>query len=237
MTDYRELEDVFMSLGLKRRPVAVAYRDSEPGDVKKFNGTVPSGCTFWKLASEGKTFYTVPGDHFNCAVGSYTHNIALPADRTAELPETLAFMTGLGYLKMEEVPSIARLDRPPAAVIYAPLGDTPVDPDVVVLTGSNAQLMLLEEAAGRAGCGVQASMGRPTCMALPAAMKLSAIGSSGCIGNRVYTGLPDSDAYLVLSTGALTKVAAELPTIMSANAKLEDFHGERLSTLTSVQVA
>jgi uncharacterized protein (DUF169 family) len=232
MTNYRELEEVFMSLGLKRRPVAVAYCDSEPAEVKKFSGTVPSGCTFWKLAAEGSTFYTVPNDHFNCAVGSYTHNIALPPDRESELPGTLQFMTGLGYLKMEEVPAIARLDHPPAAVIYAPLGDTPVDPDVVIVTGSSAQLMLLEEAAGRAGCGVQASMGRPTCMALPAAMKLNAIGSSGCIGNRVYTGMADSDAYLVLSASALSRVAAEIPTIVSANQKLEQFHRERHTALT-----
>ena len=232
MTNYRELEDVFSSIGLKRRPVAVAYRDAEPDDVKKFTGSVPSGCTFWKLAAEGATFYTVPGDHFNCAVGSYTHNISLPADREAELTGTLQFMTGIGYLKMEEVPTIARLDHPPVAVIYAPLGDTPVDPDVVVLSGSNAQLMLLEEAAGRAGCGVQASMGRPTCMALPAAMKLGAVGSSGCIGNRVYTGLLDADAYLVLSARTLGQVAAEIPTISAANEKLEQFHRERLASLT-----
>ena len=149
MTNYREIEDVFSSIGIKRRPVAVTYCDTEPADVKKFAGTVPSGCTFWKLAADGATFYTVPGDHFNCAVGSYTHNIALPPDREAELSGTLQLMTGIGYLKMEEVPSIARLDHPPVAVIYAPLGDTPTDPDVVVLAGSNAQLMLLEEAAGR----------------------------------------------------------------------------------------
>ena len=232
MTDYRELEAVLASIGLQRRPVAVIYCDSEPEGVAKFSGRVPSGCTFWKLAAEGAAFYTVPDDHFNCAVGSYTHNIALPADREAELPGTLQFMTGLGYLRMEEVPGIARLDRTPAAVIYAPLGETPRDPDVVVVAGSNAQLMLLEEAAGRAGCGVQMSMGRPTCMALPAAMKQGAVGSSGCIGNRVYTGIGDGDAYLVLSGAALNRAAAEIPTIVAANAKLEEFHRERLATLS-----
>lgn len=233
MTNYRELETVFTSIGLKRRPVAVTYRDVEPEGVRKFSGTVPSGCTFWRLAAEGATFYTVPGDHFNCAVGSYTHNVALPADRAAELPETLQLMTSIGYLRMEEVPAIARLERTPAAVIYAPLGDTPVDPDVVVFAGSNAQLMLLQEAAGRAGCGVQMSMGRPTCMALPAAMKQGAVGSSGCIGNRVYTDIGEGDAYLVLAGHTLGKVAAEIPTIASANAQLEQFHRDRRASLTA----
>ena len=44
-------------------------------------------------------------------------------------------MTGIGYVRMEEVPGIPRLPKTPGAVIYAPLGDTPVDPDVVLVSG------------------------------------------------------------------------------------------------------
>lgn len=231
MTNYRELEDRFSSVGLKRRPVAVTYSDSEPAGVQKFSGSVPSGCTFWRLAAEGSAFYTVPADHFNCPIGSFTHNIALPPERESELPGVLDVMVGVGYLKMEEVPAIARLDKTPAAVIYAPLAETPTDPDVVIFAGSNAQLMLLEEAAGRAGAPVQRSLGRPTCMALPAAMKEGPVASTGCIGNRVYTELPDTDSYLVLSSASLDKVAAELPVIQSANAKLQQYHQERKAAL------
>jgi hypothetical protein len=59
------------------RPVPVAFLDAEPAGVKKFEGTQPSGCSFWRLAAEGRTFYTIPENHFNCAVGAYTLNIAL----------------------------------------------------------------------------------------------------------------------------------------------------------------
>ena len=52
---------------------------------EKFEGTQPSGCSFWRLAAEGRTFYTVPENHFNCAVGAYTHNIALSPDRKKKL--------------------------------------------------------------------------------------------------------------------------------------------------------
>jgi hypothetical protein len=48
----------------------------------------------------------------------------------------------------------------------------------------------------------------------------------------VYTGIGDGDAYLVLSGAALNRVAAEIPTIVAANAKLEEFHRERLATLS-----
>jgi hypothetical protein len=37
------------------RPVTVAFLDTEPEGVKKFVGTQPSGCSFWRLAAEGRT--------------------------------------------------------------------------------------------------------------------------------------------------------------------------------------
>src|SRR5215470_10794580 len=107
MTDYRSLEErLSSSLGLRRRPVAVAFRNSSPAGVTPFTGTMPAGCSFWRLAAEGRTFYTVPNHHYNCAIGSYTHNIPLPQERAQELDQTLAFMTNIGYIAMEEVPEI-----------------------------------------------------------------------------------------------------------------------------------
>ena len=171
MTDYRTLEKrVVDGLGLERRPIAIAFRETPPAGIQKFTGAMPSGCSFWRLAMSGRIFYTVVADHYNCAVGSYTHNIPLPADRAAELLQTLEFMSGLGYIKMEEVPGIPQLPRTPGAVVYAPLGDTPVDPDVVLFVGRPARVMLLQEAAMRAGVAARVPfLGRPTCMALPAA--------------------------------------------------------------------
>ena len=171
MIDYRSLEKrIADTLALGRRPVAVAFRERPPSGVPKFTGSEPSGCSFWRLAMGGRVFYTVAADHYNCAVGSHTHNIPLPAERAQELPQTLTFMSGLGYIKMEEVPGIPQLPRTPGAIVYAPLGDTPVDPDVVLFVGRPGRVMLLQEAAQRAGVGrPRAIPRRPTCMALPAA--------------------------------------------------------------------
>src|SRR5436190_11239635 len=73
MLDYRSIEQELSSqLGLTRRPIAIAFRDTPPSGVAKFEGSVPSGCSFWRLASEGRTFFTVPSDHHNCAIGAYT---------------------------------------------------------------------------------------------------------------------------------------------------------------------
>ena len=235
MTDWGSIERRLRDgLGLTRRPVAIAFRDAPPPAVKPFTGSEPSGCSFWRLAMEGRAFYTVPSDHYNCPVGSYTHNLPLPPERADELPTVLEIMTGLGYLKMEEVPGIARLAKTPGAIVYAPLADTPVDPDVVLFIGPPGRLMLLQEAALRAGVAAQVPfLGRPTCMALPAALAAGAVASTGCIGNRVYTGAGDDELYVAVPGRDLARVADEAETIAKANAALADYHRGRRASLAT----
>jgi uncharacterized protein (DUF169 family) len=216
------------ALNLSRRPVAVAFRDTPPAGVSPFAGTEPSGCSFWRLAAGGRVFYTVPADHHNCPIGSHTHAITLPPPRAPELEQTLELMAGLGYVRMEEVPDIPRLRRTPGAVVYAPLGETPVDPDVVLVAGRPGRLMLLMEAAGHAGVATQPGLlGRPTCMALPAALAGGAVASTGCIGNRVYTDLGEDELYVVLSGGDVERVVGSLTAIIGANDTLAGYHRDR----------
>jgi uncharacterized protein (DUF169 family) len=235
MIDYRAVErQLTGALGLQRRPVAVAFRSSPPPGVAKFSGTEPSGCSFWRLAAAERTFYTVAADHHNCPIGSYTHNIPLPPERAGELPQTLGLMTELGYLKMEEVSGIARLPQTPGVVIYAPLAEAPVDPDVVLVAGRPGRVMLLQEAALRAGIAAPAPLlGRPTCMALPASLAQGVIASTGCVGNRVYTDLGDDELYVMIPGKDVARVAAETQTITSANLKLSDYHRERRRVLAT----
>lgn len=235
MNRYSSVETkISKSLDLKKRPVAVKFMEIPPKDVAKFEGAEPSDCSFWRIAAAGKTFYTVPSDHYNCAVGSHTHNIPLPPERAKELEQTLSFMTDIGYIKMEEVPGIPQLAMMPGAVVYSPLGDTPVDPDVVIFAGPAAQIMLLQEAVHRAGRTAQFPMlGRPTCMAIPTAMAKGAVASSGCMGNRVYTDLADGELYSMVPGKDLERIADELDTIASANAKLHEYHRSRRQEIST----
>ena len=234
MTDYARIEDMLMTtLGLERRPVAVAFRDTPPSGVRKFTGSQPSGCSFWRLAASGDVFYTEPSDHFNCPVGSYTHNIALPPEREQELSQVLSLMSDIGYIRMEEVGSIPRLPNTPSTIVYAPLGQAPVDPDVVLVSGRPGRLMLLQEAATRAATSVTSMLGRPTCMAIPAAMSGSLAPSLGCVGNRIYTGVSDDEFYVAIAAQALPGIVEQLSTIESANAALTDYHTARRATLAT----
>jgi uncharacterized protein (DUF169 family) len=234
MADYRMLErQIAEALGLDRRPVAVTFGRGAPAGVRKFIGTEPAGCSFWRLAERGDVFYTEPGDHYNCAVGCFTHSIALPAERASELDQTLAFMMQLGYIKTEDLKHIAQLGEMPRFVTYAPLGEAPVEPDVVLFAGKPSTIMLLDEAALRAGVGTHSvTLGRPTCMALPAALDRGVVVSTGCVGNRIYTGIGDDELYVAVRGADVKRVAAEVQTIANANAELAGYHRARHQELS-----
>ena len=235
MIDYekieRRLQDV---LKLPSRPVAIAFRETPPEGVLPLSGSQPSGCSFWRLSAAGRVFYTVPSDHYNCPIGSYAHNIPLPSDREAELTGTLGGMIDIGYIRMEEIPAVPRLPKTPGVIVYAPLSQTPVAPDAVLVAGTPAKLILLHEAATRAAKNVLPLLGRPTCMAIPAALSGGVASSLGCIGNRVYTGIADDQFYTVIAGSDLVAIADELDTIVSANAILAQYHLGRRAALATM---
>jgi len=239
MPDYSILERNFCDiLRLPRRPVAIAFRESPPAGVAKFAGSQPSGCSFWQLASGGMTFYTIPGDHCNCAMGSFTHSFPVTPERVGELESAISIMSSSGYIKMEEISSIPRLKEVPKAVIYSPLGDAPMDPDLVIFVARPMQIMMLQESAMHAGVGLQLSLfGGPTCLSLPAALgNHGMITSAGCLGNRVYNDLGDDELYVVIPGRILQKVADEVQEISESTENRIKYHkGRRKSIRTPLE--
>ena len=234
MADYGALERTLTdALQLTRRPVAVAFLDEPPEGVRRLEGAQPSGCTFWSLAAAGQVFYTAPEDHYNCPIGSYTHHIDLPEDREHELLGTLSMMSELGYINLTEVPGVPRLEKTPAATVYSPLGDTPTAPSAVIVTGTPGGLMLLHEAGTRIGISSTSLLGRPTCMAIPAALSSGIASSLGCVGNRIYTGLEDEEFYSVIRGDKLGAIAREIATITAANVMLTQYHRDRRAMITA----
>ncbi len=97
------------TLGLRTPPIAVAFRDRAPEGVARVERAGPAGCAYWRLAAEGRVFFTEGADHYNCPVGSYTHGVELPPERAKELSDVVGTMVGLRYIRMEEVPAMPRL--------------------------------------------------------------------------------------------------------------------------------
>jgi uncharacterized protein (DUF169 family) len=115
--------------------------------------------------------------------------------------------------------------------VYAPLGRAPVPPDVVLVRGNAKQLMLVAEAAQAAGvAGAGPTLGRPTCAVLPEAIGSGRTAASfGCVGNRVYTGARDDEAYMAIPGPQLGAVEERLAVVVRANEELEKFHRARAS--------
>src|SRR5262245_29452497 len=139
----------------------------------------------------------------------------------------------MGYSRMEEVSSIPLLAATPAIAVYAPLAATPVDPDVVVISGRPGRMMLLHEAAARSDKKTLPMLGRPTCMAIPAAIDGSLASSLACIGNRVYTDVADDEFYTVMAGRDLSSVMTQLETVVSANEVLAEYHRDRRASLAT----
>jgi uncharacterized protein (DUF169 family) len=219
-------------LGLRLPPVAVTFLDAAPRGVKRIDSPGPSSCAYWKRAAEGRTFYTEAADHYNCPIGVYTHGIAPPAEVMKELEGVISTMVGLGYLRGEEVPGIPRREGGFGVAVYAPLAEAEGEPSAVIICGNARQVMLLAEAAEAAGVGGEGLMGRPTCAALPQAIRTGrGVASLGCIGNRVYTGLRDDELYFALPGSAVPAVLGKLASIVHANDELEKYHKVRLSSI------
>ena len=223
-------------LHLNSAPVAIAFVDAAPPSVAHVSAVEPAGCGYWRRAAQGEVFYTIADDHKGCPVGAYTHNVALSPPEQQELMGLVQTMVGLSYIKMEDVPQIPRRKTPLRAAVYAPLSAAPVPPDVVLVRGNAQQLMLLAEAAQAAGVvGSGPAMGRPTCAVLPEAINSERTATSfGCIGNRVYTGADDSEAYFAIPGAQLGAVEESLVIIVRANQEFEKFHrGRAAATPTS----
>jgi uncharacterized protein (DUF169 family) len=215
-------------LGLRRLPIKIGFLDAPPPSLARWvGGPVAAGCVFWDRAMEGKSFYTLPADHWNCAVGSYTHKIGLPADRANELGATIGFMVETRYLDAAEVPEIPTLDRAPGAVAYAPATSDAFKADVVLLAVNAVQATLVYEAALKAGIanGAVAATSRPSCAILPASAKTEVVTVSfGCKGNRTFTTIGDEEMYVAIPGARWDDFVDRLIEVQRSNLTMGNYY-------------
>lgn len=220
-------------LKLESTPVAIAFVETPPAGVARVDATEPAGCGYWRRAAAGEVFFTVADDHKRCPVGAHTHNVTLTPSEQSDLMSLVNTMVGLSYLRMADVPKIPQRQTPLQTAVYAPLALAPVPPDVVLIRGSAKQLMLLAEAAEHAGvAGESPAMGRPTCALLPQSINSGRTSVSfGCVGNRVYTGAGDDEAYFAVPGAHVAAIEESLAVIVRANEALQTFHSARANEL------
>ncbi|MGH7389157.1 MAG: DUF169 domain-containing protein [Candidatus Rokuibacteriota bacterium] len=230
-TDYPSITRALTeALALARSPVAVCLTDSVPAGVPAFTGRVPAGCAFWQEAARGP-FATSPGDHDLCGIGTFTHNLAASAAHEEDRRSALQVFAGLGYVRPEDIPLIPTLSERRRHVVYAPLADTPMPPDAVVLFVKASQTLVLVEAAEGVDHGAPPAMGRPACAVIPQVVNSGrAALSLGCCGARAYLdALSDDVALFAMPGGRLAEYTARVVELARANSVLGAFHRLRRS--------
>jgi uncharacterized protein (DUF169 family) len=215
-------------LGLRRLPIKIAFLEAPPPNLPRWSeAPVPAGCVFWDRAMDGKSFYTLPADHWNCAIGSYTHKIGLPSDRASELDDTIDFMVETRYLDRAEIAGIPTLEREPAAIAYAPATSDAFAPDVVLVAATAAQSTIFYEAGLKAGLAeaAVAAGGRPSCGLLPLAARTQMMALSlGCRGNRIFTSVGDEEMYVSVPGAKWDELLDRIIEVQRSNLTMGNYY-------------
>jgi uncharacterized protein (DUF169 family) len=215
-------------LGLRRLPIKIGFLGALPARLPRWaGGPVAAGCVFWDAAMDGKSFYTIAADHWNCAMGSFIHKIGMPADRAREVDETVAFMIETHYMDAAEVAAIPTLEREPGAIAYAPASSDAFAADVILLAATPGPLGLVHDAARRAGIAVNGTelVARPSCASLPAALKSGSLSLAfGCRSNRIFTKIGEGEAYAAIPATKWDEFVARLLEVQRANLTMGTYH-------------
>ncbi len=213
------------SLHLKQAPVAICLTDSLPVGVPSWSGHAPAGCRFWQEAST-RVFATASPDHGLCSIGQYTHNLGMSEANSKDLTDALKVLGELTYVREQDIPQIPVLASKPKHVVYGPLADIPLDPDVVILFVRADQTLILSEASQQIENGLPPAMGRPACAVVPQAKNTGRSALSlGCCGARAYLDVLSDDIALYAIPGAsLNAFTERVAALSKANGILSKFH-------------
>lgn len=219
-------EQISSVLHLDIPPVALAFVEQQPAGVPADVDAAPSSCAFWRRAEHG-VFYAAAQRHYNCAVGAMVMGFDLPPDVQKGLGEVVGSMGSVGYLDGAEAGQIPTVERHSTGIVYGPLADFPMKPDVALLWLDPAQAMLANEAVGSASWTEAPATitGRPTCAAIPLAVDGGgSVLSTGCIGMRTFTEIPDDRMLMAIPGDKVADLAEALQRAASANDSMQSFY-------------
>ena len=166
-------------------------------------GQVPAGCVFW-IHGAADTFATDAPDHANCSVGSYTHGF-LTLEEAATKDDVAAVLEA-GWVDQTAVTDLPHVTTKPASVVYGPLAQSRVTPDVVLLRINGLGLMTLKDAFPD-----MPIEGKPQCHIVAMAKEQQAVAASvGCALSRSRTGMRAEEMTCVIPGARLAEVVETL---------------------------
>ena len=234
--DWRALAtELSVALGTDIPPIAITFAETVPQGILAFDepmpapnptdgrtGRVSAGCVFW-MKSTQRTFSTVAEDHANCSIGSLTHGFKTLDEVTGN--SDVAALLESNWVTMDVVPMIPVVKEKPGVVVYGPLADSLIDPDVVLLRVTGRQLMLLSDALP--GLRIE---GKPQCHIIAAAKEQDeVVASVGCQLSRVRTGMSNAEMTCAIPASRLTEVIAKLKATARADNAVARYAAEDAS--------
>jgi uncharacterized protein (DUF169 family) len=161
-----------------------------------------------------------------CSIGQYTHGLEISPASHTDLMDALKVFADLTYVREQDVQAIPVLSSKPKYVVYGPLAEMPVNPDVVLLFVRADQTLILSEASQQLEGGLPPAMGRPACAIIPQAKNTGRSALSlGCCGARAYLDVLTNDVALYAIPGATLSLFAErIAALAGANEILTKFH-------------
>lgn len=238
MSDWNTLaSDLTGLLHLAEPPIGITWCPEAPEGVAGFDapmpepmpdgrtGRVAASCVFWMHATTS-TFSTVEADHGNCSVGLMTHGWRT-LDEVAGNADVAALLES-GWVTEEVVPQIPTVSEKPGAMVYGPLAETPLDPDVVMIRLNAKQLMVLSDALP--GLRVE---GKPQCHILAIAKEEDEVAASlGCMLSRVRTGMRADEMTCAIPAGKLAGVVDALARTGAADTAVARYAADDAARFT-----
>jgi len=231
-TDYARLGQALVDLlELDVPPIAISFIDTPPPEVARpewafpsptsdgRTGAVSASCVFWVMATK-RQFATVAADHGNCSVGSLTHGFKTLAE--AAKGADVANLVNANWVMPEIFPKITAVTRKPGAIVYGPLTQTTLHPDVVFMRLDGKQLMKVHAAYPELRFE-----GKPQCHIIAIAKETGMLAAStGCALSRQRTGIPDSEITCAVPGHRLTELVERLKSVQAADLRVTAYARE-----------
>ena len=222
------------SIPLDKPPIGLAFVDQQPSEVSRTGKAVPSSCAFWQEA-ETDVFYAAAEDHYNCTLGAMVMGFELPEAQMGSLMQDVGMMCEMEYVREEEVPNVPKVEKASSGIVYGPLGDLPIDPDVVLLWVNPMQAMVVSESAGQINWAASPTgvFGRPGCAAIPVALSQGNVAQSfGCTGMRINSGISDEFMLMTVPGDKVESLAESLPQVTDVHAKMTAHYEQKAAALS-----
>lgn len=225
--------DLQNEISLEKPPIGLAFVDSQPFGVTRTSKVVPSSCAFWHEAESG-VFYAAAEDHYNCTLGTMVMGFELPEEQMNTLMGEVGMMCEMEYVREEEIPNVPKVEKQSGGIVYGPLAELLVDPDVVLLWVKPSQAMVVNETAGQMNWAASPAgvYGRPGCAAIPVALSQGNVSQSfGCTGMRINSGISDEYMLMAVPGDKIESLAESLSQVTDVHEKLTDHYEQKAAAL------